>query len=409
MSADGTGIPESVFIHNYLHLAGVVVLYYDFFLTFGEEYWRVWKNPRTVSSILFFLNRYIPILGDIAVNTGNFHIFPNEHVHPICRQYAFFRQLLLIINQVVVCFILFLRTYALYGRDKRILVLVIGVGAALLGISCWSIVGQHQSVELRGGCHLEAEHMTYVLCLTLTSWTQGLAVSWESLFAFDCMVFGLTVYKTFRERYRHRISSGRHDIISLILRDGEFIPASFTLVMASVNFANTLTFYFLEPLLRGCLSTFASSVSVTMMSRLMLNLHGSALGRDVSDTSSGYPSTSENVTPMFFTSRISMPAAGLTTFATTQFDLDARPGERDHGYGYGYEYERDRDRGKRQRESVYVRDVPSARGGGYIEEVYELQEMPYRGGGVRDASAVRVRAHDDVDEDEGGHHGILHV
>ncbi|KAH9897024.1 hypothetical protein C8Q73DRAFT_438179 [Cubamyces lactineus] len=388
MSADGTGIPQSVFIHNYLHLAGVVVLYYDFFLTFGEEYWRVWKNPRTISSILFFLNRYIPILGDIAVNTGNFHIFPNEHV---CRQYAFFRQLLLIINQVVVCFILFLRTYALYGRDKRILVLVIGVGAALLGISCWSIVGQHQSVELRGGCHLEAEHMTAI----------RLAVSWESLFAFDCMVFGLTVYKTFRERYRHRMNSGRHDIISLILRDG----ALYFAVMASVNFANTLTFYFLEPLLRGCLSTFASSVSVTMMSRLMLNLHGSAYGRDLSDTSSGYPSTSENATPMFFTSRISMPVAGLTTFATTQFDLDTRPG--DHDYD-PHEWN-DRERGKRPREPVYVRNLSSTHGDGYIEEVYELQEVPYHGGGVRDASAVRVRAHDDIDEDDGGHHGILHV
>ncbi|KAI0659312.1 hypothetical protein C8Q70DRAFT_1054155 [Cubamyces menziesii] len=390
MSADGTGIPESVFIHNYLHLAGVVVLYYDFFLTFGEEYWRVWKNPRTVSSILFFLNRYIPILGDIAVNTGNFHIFPNEHVRlqsdvpvPPLTMLPFDRV------------ILFLRTYALYGRDKRILVLVIGVGAALLGISCWSIVGQHQNVELRGGCHLEAEHMTAV----------RLAVSWESLFAFDCMVFGLTVYKTFRERYRHRVSSGRHDIISLILRDG----AMYFAVMASVNFANTLTFYFLEPLLRGCLSTFASSVSVTMMSRLMLNLHGSAMGHDVSDTSSGYPSTSENVTPMFFTSRISMPAAGLTTFATTQYDLDTRTGGHDYGYNYSHGEWADRERGKRLREPVYVRDAPSARGGGYIEEVYELQEVPYRGGGARDASAVRVRAHDDIDEDDRGDQGILPV
>ncbi|KAI8986735.1 hypothetical protein BD414DRAFT_529044 [Trametes punicea] len=370
MNVDGPGVPESVYIHNYLHLAGVVVLYYDYFLTFGEEYYRVWKNPRTISSILFFVNRYLPVLGDVAVNTGNFYIFSNEHS---CRQYAFFRQLLLVINQVVVCFILFLRTYALYGRDRRILVLVVGVGATLLGVCCWSIVGQHQGVELRGGCHLKADHMTAV----------RLAVSWESLFLFDLLIFTLTVCKTFKERFKHRITSGRHDIISLILRDG----AMYFAVMASVNFLNTLTFYFLEPLLRGCLSTFASSVSVTMMSRLMLNLHGSALGRAATDSSSGYPTTSENVTPMFFTSRISMPAAGLTTLANA---------ERDREYDvYGLDGDR-RDRpsaGRGFRESVYVRDVQSGHRDGYIEEVHELQDLHYRP--HTDDTALDVRGKDD--------------
>lgn len=70
-----------------------------------------------------------------------------------CRHYAFFRQLLLIINQVVVCcmffsydalvylanmppVILFLRTFALYGRDWRVGGSVFAFAMALLGISC---------------------------------------------------------------------------------------------------------------------------------------------------------------------------------------------------------------------------------------------------------------------------------
>ncbi|CDO75761.1 hypothetical protein BN946_scf184921.g37 [Trametes cinnabarina] len=295
------------------------------------------------------------VLQDIAVNIGNFYIFPNERHLPA---------------GVVVCFILFLRTYALYGRAKRVLVLVVGVGAALLGISCWSIVGQHQGIELRGGCHLEADRMTAI----------RLAVSWEALFVFDLMIFTLTVCKTFRERYRHRVTLGHHDIISLILRDG----ALYFAVMASVNFANTLTFY---PLLRGCLSTFASSVSVTMMSRLMLNLHGSALGRGPVDSSSGFPTASENITPMFFTSRISMPAAGLTTtFAAPDGELGYESVHSHLPGALGF------------REGVYVREAPihgSAGGsGGYIDEVYELQDMQYpQDDDGRDA-ALRVRGRD---------------
>ncbi|KAK7466393.1 hypothetical protein VKT23_005116 [Stygiomarasmius scandens] len=58
-------------------------------------------------------------------------------------------------------------------------------------------------------------------------------------------------------------------ILVLVVRDGSIYFA----VMAVANFLNILTFYLTGPYMRGGLSTFASAVSVTMMSRLMLNLH----------------------------------------------------------------------------------------------------------------------------------------
>jgi len=47
-------------------------------------------------------------------------------------------------------------------------------------------------------------------------------------------------------------------------------------VMALANLSNILSFYLGGPFSRGIMSTLASSVSVTMMSRLMLNLHETA-------------------------------------------------------------------------------------------------------------------------------------
>ncbi|KAJ8453745.1 hypothetical protein ONZ45_g19585 [Pleurotus djamor] len=44
-------------------------------------------------------------------------------------------------------------------------------------------------------------------------------------------------------------------------------------VMVLANLLNILTFYLPSPLLRGSLATFASLTSVTMISRLLLNLH----------------------------------------------------------------------------------------------------------------------------------------
>ncbi|KAI0702017.1 hypothetical protein C8T65DRAFT_655718 [Cerioporus squamosus] len=345
MSADV--VPQPVHTHNYLHLVGVVILYYDYTLTFGEEYWRIWKSPRPMSSCLFFLNRYLPVLGDIAVNVGNFYTFPTELV---CRHYAFFRQLLLIVNQVVVCYILFLRTFALYGRDWRVGGSILAFAMALLGISCWSIVGQHEDVELRGGCHLAADRMTAI----------RLAVAWESLFLFDLTIFCLTLFKTWKTRRRNPVTIARNDIISLVMRDG----ALYFAVMASANLANTLTFYFAEPILRGCLSTAASCISVTMMSRLMLNLHGSASGREaVTDPISDSSGPSDNSTTLFFTTRISMPPVSMTA---TWDPESAR---------------------YRDRESAYVRDARSGHEHGYIEEVYEMQDTHYRD---RDDTHVRV-------------------
>uniref|UniRef100_A0A0W0FB88 Uncharacterized protein n=1 Tax=Moniliophthora roreri TaxID=221103 RepID=A0A0W0FB88_MONRR len=46
--------------------------------------------------------------------------------------------------------------------------------------------------------------------------------------------------------------------------------------MVLANLANILTFYLCGPFMRGGLSTFVSCISVTMLYRLMLNLHSNA-------------------------------------------------------------------------------------------------------------------------------------
>lgn len=39
------------------------IFYYDYALTFGNECTRIWKQPRTRSNYLFFLNRYLTFFG----------------------------------------------------------------------------------------------------------------------------------------------------------------------------------------------------------------------------------------------------------------------------------------------------------------------------------------------------------
>ncbi|TFK31907.1 hypothetical protein BDQ12DRAFT_566085, partial [Crucibulum laeve] len=104
------------------------------------------------------------------------------------------------------------------------------------------------------------------------------AGAWEALFVYDSIIFGLTIFKTWQTRREHTVTGINIPLASLILRDGKYLFSA-KHVMALANLANILTFYLCGPFLRGGLSTFASSISVTMMSRLMLNLHeGAASG-----------------------------------------------------------------------------------------------------------------------------------
>ncbi|GJE86595.1 hypothetical protein PsYK624_026750 [Phanerochaete sordida] len=285
---DGDVIPLSqVYVHNYLHLLGVVILYYDHAATFDEEYWRVWRTPGTGASVLFLVNRYFAFFSNIVITAGNFSSFKTVEACS-CAHYAFYRQLSLIVAQVIVAVIQFLRTFALFGRDQRVTIICLSVAAVLLVLSIWAVTGQKSTYTLAQGCHAAS---------SLTS-AIHIAVAWEALFAWDLLIFSLTFFKSIKNRGHY--PAGRNDLVSLIIRDG----AIYFGVMACAQCSNTLTFYFTPPALRGCLSTFASNMSVTMMSRLMLNLHRTATERAGAYDASTAEFGSIVSTNMLFTSRI---------------------------------------------------------------------------------------------------------
>ncbi|KAF4616819.1 hypothetical protein D9613_008367 [Agrocybe pediades] len=247
--------PEStvreILVHNYLHIFAISCLYYDHFVTVGQEIEYLWKRPKRHSSYWFFANRYVAFFGNIAVTVLGFTDLYSQR----CVGKS--------TNEILVCVLLTLRIYALYGCSKRILTYMVGSGAILIAVSCWALFGQKSAPsETGGGCHVGLSTGTAI----------RLAGAWEALFVYDSIIFGLTVFKTWNARRDHSITGISIPIITLILRDG----AIYFAVMALCNLANILTFYFAGPFLRGSLSTFASTISVTTMSRLMLNLHETA-------------------------------------------------------------------------------------------------------------------------------------
>lgn len=94
-----------------------------------------------------------------------------------------------------------------------------------------------------------------------------------ALSVYEWIIFVFTVSRIFKIRGLLRLSltKSRRNIIAVMFQDGAMYLGAMTLF----NIPNILTYYCGSALIRGSLSTFTSCISVTLISRLMLNLHKS--------------------------------------------------------------------------------------------------------------------------------------
>ncbi|KAK0203852.1 hypothetical protein DFS33DRAFT_1334698 [Desarmillaria ectypa] len=235
--------------HGYLQIISISFLYWDHLITIDDELRLIWNKPKTFGSYLFFTNRYLAFFGNITVTILGFTTLSPTS----CNRYALYRQILLVSTQVVVCTMLTMRIYALYTRNIRVLKYMLGSGVILFTVSCWALTDQKGDRWEDSGCHIGLPRVTAI----------RIATAWEALFIYDSMLFAFTFYRAYIYRTENI------PLLYLVFRDGAIYYAA----MALATLSNVLTFYLAGPFLRGGLSSSASSVSVTLMSRLSLNLH----------------------------------------------------------------------------------------------------------------------------------------
>ncbi|KAJ7487974.1 hypothetical protein FB451DRAFT_1553540 [Mycena latifolia] len=248
---------EIVFM-NCAHLVGITFLYWDHLITLDSEIDLLWKRRKALSSFWFFLNRYFAFVAGMPVAILPFLTLSEKS----CTNLTLFRELVIVVTQVIVSVIMVIRVYALFSRSLRVLCFLVGVGLCVLGVTVWSVTGQQGSRPTTiGGCHFAVTQSTAL----------KLAGCWEALFAFDSVIFGLTVYNAVVARRRMGPQSNLHTVV---VRDG----AMYFGIMALANLANIATYYYPSPVLPGSLATFANCISATMISRLILNLHKHANG-----------------------------------------------------------------------------------------------------------------------------------
>ncbi|KAJ7690952.1 hypothetical protein B0H17DRAFT_1063763 [Mycena rosella] len=253
MSDELAATTSALRLHDYLFLLPITFLYWDHLMTFGDEVRFLWRKTKTPSTYCFFVNRYLACFGDIVVAVFIFASVPDSTTLLFISGHD-----LTGLVKVMICVLLTLRIYALYGRYSKVWMGMVVAAFGLLVASLWAISGQGGTpVPNVQGCHIANSQSLGI----------HLAVPWEALFLYDLMIGVALFFKSFQ--MRHKVTMHDSSLLNVLSRDG----AIYFVAMALANLANILTFFMAGPLLRGCLSTLASCLSVTMMSRLMLNLH----------------------------------------------------------------------------------------------------------------------------------------
>lgn len=250
---------QQISLCTYAVLAGNSILIYDHVLTLPEEFAFIWRRPKGLAAMLFLLNRYLALLGIICSMVVELFLISDE----ACSKYTISRQLDIFFQGIIICIIMAMRTYALYGRSQHLLTWMTIIIIALVGVACavsFAQVSGDAAILPRIGC--------YEVYTAETAARIGLA--WVAFFVFDLLIFVLTVYRVCKTRGLPRLSlTTTRDIMDVIFQDG----AMYFGAMALIHIPNILTYYSSSVAVRGSLCDFTSCISVTLISRLMLNLH----------------------------------------------------------------------------------------------------------------------------------------
>jgi len=170
-----------------------------------------------------------------------------------------------------------MRIYALYKRNVRVLVIFLVISSILFTAGCWSSYGGYKNevgndVLVHVGCGVLLSHYR----------AKRFALAWGSMFVFDLLVFGMTLYRILTLRRSNNAST----LTTVFMRDG----AMYFGITAVCALINVLSLLLGKPLTRDVSVTFTNVISSVVMSRLMLNLRDPSLisvpGRDSSDDTS---------------------------------------------------------------------------------------------------------------------------
>ncbi|KAJ7454719.1 hypothetical protein FB451DRAFT_1279095 [Mycena latifolia] len=210
-------------IVKYVHVGSLVILLYDYLLTMDLEAALIWPSKRSLTKTLFLLSRYSPFV-DVPLMvyyaaTPDISINRCLHVHITIVYFNLFG--------IAVAEIIFvLRTYAISGQSRTVLIVFITICTASLAGSFVLLTLYIQTAKFGPpllatlpGCYLANGTLIYV------------GISFIIALSLDICIFVYTLWIGIK-KYRH----SRNPLIVTLYRDG-ITYFAFLCIISATNFA----------------------------------------------------------------------------------------------------------------------------------------------------------------------------
>lgn len=192
---------------HFLHVAAAALFIYDYFTTFAEEVALIWPAQWGSGKILFLLARYItwPELV-IVLYIELFDVKPT-----LCHAIYTYATWSILAGIVISDMILILRTWAIWGANRAILVMLSVLLVAITATNCYIV-----AYYIRNTVFISANSVVPGVqgCVIISS-TRRIGVAWITLTAFEFVIVLMTVVKGV-EHFRKSSSN----LISSLYRDG---------------------------------------------------------------------------------------------------------------------------------------------------------------------------------------------
>jgi len=251
--------------------ASWALIIYEFLITFDREIACIWKRQFTSATFLWCLNRYTLLVSYAAAITMLYVPFTTEQ----CMPYVKFPGAIQIVANIASGITLTLRTYALYGREMWVFVILAPLLITEIAVESWAVAGG-VPVPLPPGLHG---------CILTGKPNQGnrFAAFWIGQLVFPSIVFLLTLFRIVRLK---RLGSLKGGVVDIMLRDGSIYFSAIFLI----NLMNILTYAVAPEDLKAINAPFSALFTAIMICRLMLNLR--AAPEDEVDPSSNFRASS---------------------------------------------------------------------------------------------------------------------
>ncbi|KAJ7679911.1 hypothetical protein B0H17DRAFT_1206305 [Mycena rosella] len=278
-------------LYRYIFLSGQAVLLYDYFLMLWAEIPTIWFSKPRPATLWFFVVRYLSLacsattflfyFGNLSPD-GYFKLFSSNFVRsPIvttlsCATMQRVLEGLQLTQQSLIELMLILRVVALCGYNPWLMGSMGLISTVAGGLGLWAVIAyaSPQILTMPGltGCHtgcrglLPFVRQCHPIIRLINLLSLGSAGAWVAELTLNLTIFVLTVYCAHHDRFVIRSVPG--SLMERIARDG----AMYFGLLILANLANILTLYFGDIILTGILSWWTTSLSMTLICRLMLNL-----------------------------------------------------------------------------------------------------------------------------------------